>query len=103
MRLKTKSTKVALLLASLMASLWPIVSYANPSVEELCERLYTDSLKKAKTALSQDKREEALRFLSDATAVLERCLAAPEEKPQRESKEAILALDSQLRATWNAL
>ena len=51
----------------------------------------------------QDKHEEALRFLSDATAVLERCLAAPEEKPQKESKEAILALDSQLRATWNAL
>jgi hypothetical protein len=102
--MRSKSNpRIAWLFCSLSVFLWTGGSQANPTPEEVCETIYTEAVKQAREALSQNKREDALRFLSDAAAVLERCLAAPEEKPQKETKKTTLALGRGLASIKDAV
>lgn len=62
---------------------------ASPSTEELCEKLYADYLKRAQRALSEDKREDALRFLLEAQAVAQKCADSSERPlPQNQIRES---------------
>jgi len=66
---------------------------ASPSTEELCEKLYADYLKRAQRALSEDKREDALRFLLDAQAIAKKCADSSEQPlPRKQIRESGLAL-----------
>jgi hypothetical protein len=64
---------------------------ADTSAEALCEKLHSESLKKAKQALVEGKTDEALRFLQEAAAISERCASLPESDRQRGREENILA------------
>jgi hypothetical protein len=72
---------------------------ASSSVEELCEKLHADYLKRAQRALSEDKREDALRFLLSAAEITKKCADSPQEQPvpQREVRESSLAFTAPLR------
>ncbi len=54
--------------------------------EKVCGKLYEDTLRKARAALVGGKKEEAIRFLLDAEAILERCSDVPDQ-PQLENKK----------------
>lgn len=70
---------------------WQTTLSAEPSAERLCEKLYSDSLNKAKQALVEGKRDEAVRFLMEAASVTEQCARSLEPDRQRGRKENILA------------
>lgn len=81
-------TRLSLFLCSL---LWQTPLNAESSAEALCERLYSDLLNKAKQALVEGKRDEALRLLLQAATVTERCASSPEPYRQRGAEENVLA------------
>lgn len=83
MKLQPKKNVLTWLLF-LTVPLWQGLLYANHSEEALCEKLYVDSLQKAKKALAEKKRDDALRFLLDAAALTEHCASVPEEPHRRE-------------------
>jgi hypothetical protein len=93
---------VALVLA-LGFLLWQTPLNADSSAEALCERLYATLLNKAKQALAEGKRDDALRFLLEAATVTERCASSPEPHRQRGAEENVLASASWDRAglTWS--
>jgi hypothetical protein len=64
---------------------------ADSSAEALCEKLHSESLKKAKQALVEGKKDEALRFLQEAAAISKRCASLPESDRHRGLEENILA------------
>jgi hypothetical protein len=70
--------------------LWETPLHADSSAEALCEKLYSDLLNKAKQALNEGKRDQALRFLVEAATVTERCASSPEPR-QRGAEENVLA------------
>ncbi len=72
---------------------------ASPSTEELCEQLHADYLKRAQRALSEDKREDALRLLLSAAEIAKKCADSPQEQPvpQRQVRESSLAFAGPLR------
>ena len=72
---------------------------ATSSTEELCEKLHADYLKRAQRALSEDKREDALRFLLSAAEIAKKCADSPQEQPfpQRQVRESNLAFAGPLR------
>jgi hypothetical protein len=76
----------------LTIALWPAFGNAAPLTEELCEKLHADYLLKAQKALSEDKAEDALRFLLEAQAIAKTCADSSErplpEKQIRESGHA---------------
>src|SRR5437667_11091495 len=71
--------------------LWQAPLSAESSAEALCERLYSDSLNKAKQALAEGKRDEALRFLLEAATITERCANASELNRGRRPEENVLS------------
>ena len=71
--------------------LWQAPLNAESPADALCERLYSDWLTKAKQALAEGKREEALRFLLEAATVTERCASSPEPYRQSGPEENALA------------
>jgi len=72
---------------------WESSLHANPSVEELCEKLQSDYLTKAQKALSEDKHEDALRFLLEAQAIAKKCADSSEQPlPRKQIRESGLAL-----------
>ena len=76
--------------------LWQTPLKAESSAEALCERLYSDSLNRAKQALVEGKTDEALRFLLEAAAISERCASSPEPSRQRGLEENVLASASSI-------
>jgi hypothetical protein len=64
---------------------------ADSSPEALCQTLYSDSLNRAKKALLEGKRDEAVRFLVEAATITEQCASLPEPHRGREPKENVLA------------
>ena len=64
---------------------------AESPANALCERLYSDTLNKAKRALEAGNQDEALRFLLEATTITERCASSPEPDRQRRAEENALA------------
>jgi hypothetical protein len=77
----------------------------SSSAEALCERLYAALLNKAKQALNEGKRDDALRFLLEAATVTEQCASSPEPHRQRGAEENVLASAPWDRAglTWSVL
>jgi hypothetical protein len=71
--------------------LWQTPLKAESSVDALCEKLYSELLNKAKQALVEGKRDEALRFLLEATTVTERCASSTEPQRQRGQEENVLS------------
>lgn len=72
----------------LLASLPAFVS-ATPTPQELCEKLHADHLLKARKALAEDKRDEALRLLLEAQAVAKTCAESSEKPlPQKQARES---------------
>jgi hypothetical protein len=71
--------------------LWQAPLSAESSAEALCERLYSDSLNKAKQALAEGKRDEALRFLLEAATITERCANSSEPNRGRRPEENVLS------------
>jgi hypothetical protein len=62
---------------------------ANPSVQELCEKLHAEYLLKAQKALSEDTLEDALRLLLEAQAIAKKCADSAERPlPQKEIRES---------------
>jgi hypothetical protein len=82
---------------------WQTPLNAASSAEALCETLYAALLNKAKQALSEGKRDEALRFLLEAATVTERCASSPEPYRQRGAEENVLASAPRDKAgpTWS--
>jgi hypothetical protein len=76
----------------LTIALWASMANAAPPTEELCEKVYAGYLLKAQKALSEDKPEDALRFLLEAQAMGKTCGDSSErplpEKQIRESGHA---------------
>lgn len=73
----------------LTLTLWDSSLEANPSVQELCEKLHAEYLLKAQKALSEDKPEEALRFLVEAQAIANKCAESSERPlPQKQIRES---------------
>ena len=65
---------------------------ASPSKEELCEKLYADYLRRAQQSLTEDKHEDALRFLLEAQAIAQKCANSAEQPvPQNRDRESGLA------------
>jgi hypothetical protein len=101
-RAKRKNAAWAIFLAIFF---WETPIYSDTLEEKLCGKLYEESLKRAKNALLDGKREEAIRFLLDAEAIIKRCSSFPEQ-PQLENqeKEPAQAFYSAGRdLTWSAL
>ena len=71
--------------------LWQTPLKAESSTDALCDKLYSELLNKAKQALVEGKRDEALRFLLEATTVTERCASSTEPQRQREQEESVLS------------
>lgn len=71
---------------------------ANHHEQELCEKLYADYLRRAQQALTEDKHEDALRFLLQAQAIAQMCAQSSEGSlPQdrvHESGHAMVSYDS---------
>lgn len=88
LRLKKRLSAFLLLLSVILLQA-PL--NADSSAEALCEKLHSESLKKAKQALVEGKTDEALRFLEEAAAISKRCASLPESDRQREREENILA------------
>jgi hypothetical protein len=85
----TKSLISSLLFFAVVV--WQTTLNAEPSGERLCDKLYSDSLNKAKQALVEGKRDEAVRFLLEAATVTEQCARSTEPDRQRGREENILA------------
>ena|SRR6266850_1331342 len=65
---------------------------ANPSVEELCEKLHAEYLLKAQKALEENKLDEALRFLVQADDIAKKCADSSEQPlPQNQIRESGIA------------
>ena len=86
LRMKPRVKKNAALAIFLAISFWHTPIYSDTLEETLCGKLYEESLKRAKNALLEGKREEAVRFLLDAEAIIKRCSSFPEQ-PQLENQE----------------
>lgn len=73
-------------------TLWDHSLGANPSAEDFCEKLHAEYLLKAQKALSENKLEEALRFLVQADDVAKKCADSSEQPfPQNQLYESGLA------------
>ncbi len=80
-------------------TLWDSSLEANPSVQELCEKLHAEYLLKAQKALSEDKLDDALRFLLEAQAIANKCAESSEQPlPQKQIRESGHASGSQLHS-----
>jgi hypothetical protein len=90
MQLRSKKSLAGFLLF-LGSILWQAPLNAESPADALCERLYSDWLTKAKQALEEGKRDEALRFLLEATTITEQCASSPEPDRQRRAEENVLA------------
>ena len=90
MQLQHKQYLAGLIVCSGLV-LWQTPLKAESSVDALCDKLYSELLNKAKQALVEGKRDEALRFLLEATTVTERCASATEPQRQRGQEETLLS------------
>ena len=90
MQLQHKRYLAVLVLCSGLA-LWQTPVNAESSVDALCDKLYSELLNKAKQALVEGKRDEALRFLLEATTVTERCASSTEPQRERGQEEKVLS------------
>ena len=90
MRLQHKRYLASLIVCSGLV-LWQTPVKAESSVDTLCDKLYSELLNKAKQALVEGKRDEALRFLLEATTVTERCASSTEPQQQRGQEETLLS------------
>jgi hypothetical protein len=82
---RTFLTSLGILTVASLAS----VVRAAPTSEELCEKLHADYLLKARRALSEDKRDEALRLLVEAQTVAKTCAESSEKPlPQKHARES---------------
>jgi hypothetical protein len=87
-----RKTRIWILFFTL--TFWESSLHANPSVEELCEKLHADYLIRAQKALSEDKHEDALRFLLEAQAIAKKCADSSEQPlPRKQIRESGLAFD----------
>lgn len=84
MKIQFNRIKTIAFAFSLLLLLSPVSSYADSSLEKLCEAQYVESLKNAKQALVDQKREEALNFLLQATRIMESCARSPEKPDLKE-------------------
>lgn len=84
---------------------WHTPIYSDTLEEKWCGKLYEESLERAKNALQEGKREEAVRFLLDADAIIKRCSSFPErphlENQEKEPAQAFYSAGRDL--TWSAL
>lgn len=79
--------------AFLIPLLVQVQSYADLSPEKHCEARYVDSLKNAKEALLHRRREDAIKFLLNATTIMEACARSREKPhPKEQAGENQLAL-----------
>lgn len=85
--------KLLIAMSLFILASWTSALNASSSVEELCEKLHADYLKRAQRALSEDKREDALRFLLSAAEITKKCADSPQQQPspQKQARESSLA------------
>jgi len=87
-----RSGRNSLLLFFFILTLWDSSLEANPSVEDLCEKLHAEYLLKAQKALSENKLEDALRLLVQADNIAKKCVDSSEQPlPQKQIRESGLA------------
>lgn len=71
---------------------WASLLNASPSNEDLCEKHYAGHVKRAQQSLSENKRDEALRFLLEAATIAQKCANSTEQPlPQHQARESGLA------------
>ena len=87
------TTKLLIVISFFALTSWVSSLNASSSVDELCEKLHADYLKRAQRALSEDKREDALRFLLSAAEITKKCADSPQQQPlpQKQLRESSLA------------
>jgi hypothetical protein len=86
------TTKLLMVTSFFTLTSWVSSLNASSSIEELCEKLHADHLNRAQKALSEDKREDALRLLLNALAIIQKCANSPEQPlPQKQAHETGLA------------
>jgi hypothetical protein len=83
--------RLSRLIVCLGLLLWQTPLKAESSVDALCEKLYSELLSKAKQALVEGKRDDAIRFLLQATTVTERCATSTEPQQQQGQEESLLS------------
>ena len=87
--MKSCAKQFSVVIGILILAFLPKFVEAGPGTDELCERLYAEYLTKAQKALSEDKHEDALRFLLEAQAVAQKCADSAERPlPQKQLHES---------------
>lgn len=83
---------------------WQAPLGAESSAEAVCEKLYSNLLNRAKQALNEGTREEALRFLVEAVTVAEQCASSlPPYRRQRTEGNVLASAPDHARITGSVL
>jgi hypothetical protein len=94
--MKRNARRFLVFIGTLALAMSPSFVNAAPSTDDLCERLHAEYLLKAQKALSEDRLEEALRFLLEAKAIANKCAESSEQPlPQKQIRESGHTLGSQ--------